>query len=178
MTRRENMTFRTKALSTFVVFVGLSASAQADPTAVSSVFATGAPVGGTQPDSVTLGNGSVWVEYGNNVDSTGVIPGDSTIVQYSTSGAIQHVYSIPGEVDGLKVDPVTGTVWALQNQDANATISLINPTTHVVTGPLKYAAPPSLTETIRLGRRRSTTAAAMMTSRSWAARSTSATPTP
>jgi PEP-CTERM motif len=136
------MTFRTKALSTFVVFVGLSASAQAGPTAISSVFATGGPVDGTQPDSVTIGNGSVWVEYGNNVDSTGVIPGDSTIVQYSTSGAIQHVYSIPGEVDGLKVDPVTGTVWALQNQDANATISLINPTTHVVTGPLKYAAPP------------------------------------
>jgi hypothetical protein len=63
-------------------------------------------------------------------------------VQYNTSGTIKHVYSISGEVDGLKVDPVTGMVLALQNQDANATISLINPSTGVVTGPLKYAAPP------------------------------------
>jgi hypothetical protein len=136
------MTFRIKALSTAALFLTAVASAQADPTAVASVFATGGPVGGTNPDSITIGNGSVWVEYGNNVDSTGVIPGDSTIVQYSLGGAIQHVYSISGEVDGLKVDPVTRQVWALQNQDANATISLINPLTHVVTGPLKYAAPP------------------------------------
>ena len=136
------MTFRIIAPSAAALLIALGASAQAAPTASSSVFATGGPVGGTQPDSVTIGDGSVWIEYGNSVDSTGVIPGDSTIVQYSPGGAVQHTYSISGEVDGLKVDPATGTVWALQNQDANATISLINPTTHVVTGPLKYAAPP------------------------------------
>ncbi|WP_147262883.1 hypothetical protein [Roseiarcus fermentans] len=119
------------------------ATAEAAPIVTqSSVFANGAAVGGTQPDSITVGAGSVWVEYGDGVDSTGVIPGNSTIVQYNTSGAIKRVYSISGEVDGLKVDPSTGTVWALQNQDANATLSLINPTTGVVTGPLKYAAPP------------------------------------
>ena len=107
-----------------------------------SIFASGGAVGGTSPDSITVGNGSVWVEYGNGVDSTGVIPGNSTIVQYGASGAIKHTYSIAGEVDGLKVNPTTGMVWALQNQDANATLSLINPSTGAVTGPLKYAAPP------------------------------------
>jgi hypothetical protein len=107
-----------------------------------TVFANGAAVMGTEPDSVTVGGGSVWVEYGNGVDSTGVIPGDSTIVQYSMSGAIQNTYQISGEVDGLKYNPTTGMVWALQNQDANSTLSLINPTTGTVTGPLMYAAPP------------------------------------
>jgi PEP-CTERM motif len=135
------MTFRIIAPSAAALLIALSTSAQANPTATSSVFATG-PSGTSGVDSVTIGDGSVWIEYGNGVDSTGVVPGNSTIVQYSTSGAVQHTYSISGEVDGLKVDPATGTVWALQNQDANATISLINPTTHVVTGPLKYAAPP------------------------------------
>ncbi len=106
-----------------------------------SLFATGGPVMGTAPDSITDGNGSIWVEYGNNVDSTGVIPGTSTIVQYSQSGAIQQTYQIAGEVDGLKFNPVTGMVWALQNQDANSTLSLINPTTHAVTGPFTYAPP-------------------------------------
>jgi hypothetical protein len=135
------MTFRIGALSTTALFLATVASAQAAPTAVSSVFATGGPVGGTQPDSVTIGNGSVWVEYGNGADSTGA-GGSSTIVQYGLSGAVQHTYSISGLVDGLKLNPVTGKVWALQNNDGNATLSIIDPTTHTVSGPLSYASPP------------------------------------
>jgi hypothetical protein len=135
------MTFRTLAPSTAALLIALSPSAQANPTATSSVFATGAAVGGSQPDSVTIGDGSVWIEYGNGADSTGA-GGSSTIVQYSTGGAVQHSYTISGLVDGLKFNSVTGMVWALQNNDGNATLSLINPTTHTVTGPLSYAAPP------------------------------------
>ena len=137
------MTFRIKGVSIAVLIIATSGSAEAAPAVTKvSVFATGAAVGGAAPDSVTTGDGSVWIEYGNGVDSTGVIPGSSTIVQYSFGGAVQHVYSISGLVDGLKFNPVTGTIWALQNNDANSTLSLINPTTHVVSGPLKYAAPP------------------------------------
>jgi hypothetical protein len=106
-----------------------------------SVFASGAAVGGTQPDSVTAGNGSVWIEYGNGADSTGA-GGSSTIVQYNAAnGAIQHQYTISGLVDGLKIDPTTGLVWALQNNDANSTLSLINPTTHTVSAPFRYGPP-------------------------------------
>ena len=95
---------------------------------------------GTQPDSITVGGGSVWVEYGNGTDSTGA-GGSSTIVQYSTGGAVQHTYTISGLVDGLKVNPVTGMVWALQNNDANATLSIINPTTQTVSSALSYGPP-------------------------------------
>ena len=84
--------------------------------------------------------GSVWIEYGNGADSTGA-GGSSTIVQYSTSGAVQHTYSISGLADGLKFNPTTGMVWALQNNDANATLSIINPTTQTVSGPLRYGPP-------------------------------------
>jgi hypothetical protein len=103
------------------------------------VFATGAAVGGKAPDSITTGAGSVWVEYANTGVSTG--GGDSEIVQYSTSGKVEHEYQIPGLVDGLKVDPVTGMVWALQNQDGSSTLSLIDPLTHHVSNALKYAPP-------------------------------------
>jgi hypothetical protein len=137
------MTLRIKASSAAALLVASCASAYADPTVIGvSVFATGAGVQATKPDSITIGGGSVWVEYGNGVDSTGVAPGASTIVQYSPVGAIQNTYSISGSVDGLTFNPNTGIVWALQNQDANATISLINPATRAVTGPLQYAAPP------------------------------------
>jgi hypothetical protein len=134
------MTLVTKTLFGSIVFFAISASAQAGPTASSSVFATGGPVGGTGPDSITNGGGSVWVEYGNTADSTGA-GGSSTIVQYSTSGAVQHTYPISGLVDGLKFNPTTGMVWALQNNDANATLSIINPTTHTVSAPLRYGPP-------------------------------------
>ena len=92
-----------------------------------TVFATGAAVNATSPDSVTFGNNSLWVEYGNGAGSTGG-SGSSTIVQYSLGGSVLHTYGIPGSVDGLKYNPNTGQVWALQNQDANSTLTIINPT--------------------------------------------------
>jgi hypothetical protein len=134
------MTLVIKTLFGSIVFFAISASAQAGPTASSSVFATGGPVGGSQPDSVTISDRSVWIEYGNTADSTGA-GGSSTIVQYSYGGTVQHTYTISGLVDGLKFNPVTGMVWALQNNDANATLSIINPTTQTVSGPLRYGPP-------------------------------------
>lgn len=106
-----------------------------------TVFASGTTVGATQPDSVTAGDGSVWIEYGNGADSTGA-GGSSTIVQYNaTNGAVQHQYTISGLVDGLKIDPTSGLVWALQNNDANSTLTIINPKTHAVSAPFLYAPP-------------------------------------
>jgi hypothetical protein len=127
------MTFSTGFLST-------SASALTDPKITSvSVFATGASVGGTGPDSITTADGSIWVEYANTGVSTG--GGASEIVRYSKGGAVQHEYAVSGLVDGLKADKVTGMVWALQNNDGNATLSIINPLTDHVSGPLVYGPP-------------------------------------
>jgi hypothetical protein len=97
----------------------------------SSVFATGSAVSSTSPDSVTYGNGSVWVEYSNGAASSNYT-GNSTIVQYSASGAVQNTYSLGGNVDGLKYNPNSGLVWALQNQDGNSQLSTINPATKTV----------------------------------------------
>jgi hypothetical protein len=106
-----------------------------------STLAT-APAGSKSPDSITTGNGYIWVAYTNGADSTGA-SGSSTVVQYDPSGAVVHSYDIAGYVDGLKFNPVTGVVWALQNQDGNSTLSLIDPVTGTVTGPLSYATPSS-----------------------------------
>ena len=103
-----------------------------------STFATGTAVNATQPDSIGLSKNSVWVSYANGADSTG-LSGASTVVQYNLDGPVWHTYSIAGSVDGLKVDPRTGRVWALQNQDGNSTLALIDPKTHTVSGPIPYA---------------------------------------
>jgi hypothetical protein len=135
------MTFRIKALTTTALFIALGAPAHAGPTP--QIFATGAAVGATGPDSVSIGGGSIWIEYSNGASSTAPpgTGGSSTIVQYGFNGAVLHTYSIPGSVDGLKYDPVTGKVWALQNQDDHSELSIIDPITHTVSGPLIYGAP-------------------------------------
>jgi hypothetical protein len=133
--------FNIKGLSITALLIAASASAgAAQMVTKTSVFATGGPVGGTNPDSVTIGDGSVWIEYGNTASSTGG-SGASTIVRYGFNGAVQDTFLIAGEVDGLKVNPVTGVVWALQNQDGNSTLSLIDPTTNTVSSPLSYGPP-------------------------------------
>jgi len=106
-------------------------------------FATGSAVNATGPDSITLSKNSVWVSYTNGADSTG-LSGSSTIVQYKLNGQVRHTYSIAGSVDGLKVDPRTGLVWALQNQDGNSTLSLIDPKDRTITGPIPYSVTSSM----------------------------------
>src|SRR6516165_1866253 len=79
----KTMTLRTKSLLMAISFLA-AAAAQAGPSVNVSVFATGGAVSATGPDSITTGNGSIWVGYGNGADSTGA-SGSSTIVQYSAS---------------------------------------------------------------------------------------------
>jgi hypothetical protein len=134
------MRFHLKPIAPIALLLAAT-SAQAAPTVSVSTFATGGAVSATQPDSITDGAGSIWVEYGNGADSTGKTR-DSTIVRYSPAGVVQHVYSIPGLVDGLKFNPVTEMVWALVNNDGNAKLSLINPTTSTVSSALMYQSPP------------------------------------
>ena len=131
------MTFHLKPIA-LIALVLAAVSAQAAPTVSVSTFATGSAVMAKDPDSITTGDGSVWVAYGNGADSTGA-SGNSTVVRYSLGGVVQHVYTIAGLVDGLKFNPVTGMIWALQNNDGNSTLSLINPASNTVSPALTYA---------------------------------------
>jgi hypothetical protein len=127
------MIFATKAAAGILSFGLLAAGVmQGGPTYGVQVFATGAAVGGTSPDSVSFGDGSVWIAYQNGADSAGA-SGSSTVVRYSTGGSVLNTWSIKGNVDGLKVDPSTGLVWALQNNDGNSALTIIDPTTNKTT---------------------------------------------
>lgn len=107
-----------------------TACAQA-ATITPTVFATGAPISSTSPDSVVYGDGSLWVSYQNGADTTGA-SGSSTVVRYSPAGSVIHTWTIAGNVDGLRIDPA-GQVWALQNNDGNSALTVINPVTNATT---------------------------------------------
>jgi hypothetical protein len=117
----------------------LSASAVGAQTVHVSTFARGTDVAATAPDSIAITKNSLWVSYANAADSHG-LGGNSTVVEYGLkSGKVRSTYSIPGSVDGLKIDPSTGIVWALQNQDGNSTLTLIDPEEHTVSKAIPYA---------------------------------------
>jgi hypothetical protein len=101
------------------------------------------PAGATQPDDLAVsGSGAtLWVGYGNGVDTTGK-GGPSTLVQYNIStGAVLRQMSIPGHLDGLKINPTTRDIWATENEDGNPTLTVIN---HVNFTVKKYIFKPAL----------------------------------
>ena len=82
------------------------------------IFVTGAAIRASSPDSVTFGDGSVWVAYQNGADSP--------------AGFVISSWSIAGNVDGLKVAP-SGQVWAVQNNRRELRLTIINPATNATT---------------------------------------------
>ena len=113
-----------------VSLISLVNLAQASsPQAVSpyqlTVFAS-APVGLSAPDSIAVLDDHVFVGYGDGHAPDGSDGKNSQVVEYQMDGTIVHVYTVPGHSDGLKVDPVTHKLWALQNEDANANLVVID----------------------------------------------------
>ncbi len=117
-----------------VLAPGYTVNTFAPPPNLGAVQATG-------PDSIAVDKSGdhVFVGYNNGTVKDGSVPGLSTIVEYSAGGTVLHFWQTPGHNDGLKIDPDTGKVWALQNEDGNPNLVVINPKT---TAAVAYTFPP------------------------------------
>jgi hypothetical protein len=124
--------FPAMTLATFLVsgVAGVPASAQtATPPYQLSVFAS-APNGLSAPDSIAVLRDHVFVGYGDGNAPDGSDGKSTQIVEYSMKGAVvEHIYTVKGHNDGLKIDPSTHLLWALQNEDSNPNLVIINPRT-------------------------------------------------
>lgn len=105
-----------------------SAQVSAVPPYTFSSFATSKKPLYYQPDSIAVWNHQVLVGYGNNAKPDGTF-GSSTIVEYGLDGTVIQTFKVKGHNDGLKVDPRTNLVWALQNEDANPNLVILDPST-------------------------------------------------
>lgn len=95
-----------------------------------SVFARGGGTTGyTQPDSIAIDQGRLFIGYGDGVAKDGSDGKSSTIVEYTTGGQYVQQFSVLGHNDGLRFDPATHLLWAIQNEDGNANLAIINPVT-------------------------------------------------
>jgi hypothetical protein len=94
-----------------------------------TVFAK-APSGLSAPDSIAVLDDHVFVGYGDGHLPDGSDGLNSQVVEFLMDGSVVHTYTVPGHNDGLKVDPITHQLWALQNEDANANLVIIDAETH------------------------------------------------
>ncbi len=86
------------------------------------------PSGATKPDDLAISadGKNLWVGYGNSVATDGS-GGPSNLVEYDIStGAVLQNISIPGHLDGLKISPFTGDIWATENEDGNPTLAIVD----------------------------------------------------
>jgi hypothetical protein len=120
------------------------ASAQVVATApyTVSVFATSIPGVDFAPDSIAVGGGYVFVGYGDGALPDGSDGKSSTVVEYKKNGDIVTTYTVPGHNDGLKFNPKTKQVWAMQNEDGNPNLVIIDPATQTQTQYTFASAPP------------------------------------
>jgi hypothetical protein len=98
-----------------------------------SQFAASVPGEYTQPDSIAFNSTAIYIGYGNNGDPGGGNSIPSTIVEYDFNGNILNKANIVGHNDGLKINPQTGALWAMENEDANARLLILDPQTLAVT---------------------------------------------
>ena len=81
----------------------------------------------TQPDSITFNKTNVFIGFGNKVATDGSDGKSSTIVEYTMDGKKVQTFKVKGHNDGLKIDPASGLLWAMQNEDANPSLAIIDP---------------------------------------------------
>jgi hypothetical protein len=94
-----------------------------------STFATGVVGVYSQPDSIAVSGGYIYIGYGNGVAKDGTDGKSSTIVKYKMNGDVVTSFSVVGHNDGLRVNPHTKKLWALQNEDGNPNLAILDPKT-------------------------------------------------
>ena len=104
------------------------------------VFATGTDKY-TKPDSIVYAHGHIFVAYGGPGLPDGSDGKSSYLLEYTRSGDQVHVYTVLGHSDGLKLNPYDGKLYAMQNEDANPSLVIIDPETKQQTA-YKFAALP------------------------------------
>src|SRR5215472_1004679 len=103
---------------------GLSQVVATPPYSVAT-FAT-APSGLSAPDSITFSATNVFVGYGNGGAPDGSGGAMSNVVEYDFKGNTVNIFTIVGHNDGLRYNSRTNTLWAVQNEDGNANLAIIN----------------------------------------------------
>jgi hypothetical protein len=124
--------------------VGLAIAAGLSPLVVDSASAAPTPVvtpgftltvfavppkGSSAPDSIAVADGNIWIGYGDGHLPDGSDGLSNEIVEFTPAGKAVRTISVKGHNDGLRLNPYTHRLWAIQNEDADPKLVVINPAT-------------------------------------------------
>ncbi|HEY2505447.1 MAG TPA: hypothetical protein VGI58_02945 [Streptosporangiaceae bacterium] len=97
----------------------------------------------SSPDDMTRLGDHLFTAFQNGVGPQGEPSpdgnADSTVVEFTTSGAVIAQWDVHGKCDGLTADPRAGVVIATVNEDANSSVYTIRPGAHSGSGLLHYS---------------------------------------
>lgn len=110
----------------------LDPQVQAQPPYNVTLFTQGISGLYSAPDSITFNSSAIYIGWGNNGHPGGGTAIPSTIIEYDYSGNILNQVNIVGHNDGLKINPQSGDLWAMQNEDSNANLQILDPQTLVI----------------------------------------------
>jgi hypothetical protein len=114
-------------LCLFAVLCGCGSSSGSFPELVHvTTFAKSKKGKYTQPDSITFNATNVFVGFSNGTAKDGSDGKSSTIVEYTMGGKVVTTFKVKGHNDGLKIDPATGLLWSMQNEDGNPNLVVID----------------------------------------------------
>jgi hypothetical protein len=84
-------------------------------------------------DSLTNDASFVYVGYQNNGAADGS-SGHGIVAGYARAGGAPLAFFGPfaGKIDGLRINPFTGQLWALDNEDGNTVLRIIDPSTGAI----------------------------------------------
>lgn len=116
-------------LSSVAVAQNAPAGIRADRHYTVTVFARSVQGKYTAPDSIAVTRDHVFIGYGNNIAPDGSDGKTSNIVEYTHDRRVVQIFTVVGHNDGLKIDPTTHKLWAMQNEDADPNLVIIDPAT-------------------------------------------------
>jgi len=122
--------FASSAVGAVLLLVAAQALGQpvAVPPYTLATFNGVPPAVASQPDDLAISadGTKLWVGYGNGVNTKGH-GAPSNLVEYDIrSGRVLRNLTIPGHLDGLKINPITNNIWATENEDGNPTLAVVN----------------------------------------------------
>jgi len=119
-------------LTALAVSAALTGPSLADPLPTTgytvTLFARGVAGVYVAPDSLTTDGSFVYAGYQNSAAADGS-SGNSVVVKYTLGGVAVRQFPVNGKCDGLRIEPSTGLLWALSNEDANPRLTIIDPRT-------------------------------------------------
>ncbi|MDE2018101.1 MAG: hypothetical protein KGI57_10380, partial [Hyphomicrobiales bacterium] len=103
------------------------------------VFAA-SPAGASEPDSIAMVGDRAWIGYGDGGKPDGSGGAKSSIVEFSADGKALRTLTLAGHNDGLRLDPRSGKLWAIQNEDSDPNLVVIDPATGAMSAPYAFPA--------------------------------------